>query len=114
MKKYKFKFIFIVLVLSFMSACTTSSITNSYFEPSSSDETLYVYEDGRMALNARFVNAEDVVIYADGRGGEKAAVKVHVPIHAAFYRDSIVVVRVVNKLDEALSQNENDDLNNIN
>ena len=57
-------------------------------------EHLYIYDDGSMEFQNRGIDAEDVVIYSDGRGGEKAAVKVSMePIHPAFFRDSIIVVR---------------------
>jgi len=56
-------------------------------------ETLVVYPDGKMELNNRGMNEEDVVIYPDGRGGERAAVKVRVPLHPDFYRDTIIVDR---------------------
>lgn len=56
-------------------------------------ETLVVYPDGKMELNNRGMNEEDVVIYPDGRGGERAAVKVRVPLHPDFYRDTIIVER---------------------
>ena len=56
-------------------------------------ETLVIYPDGKMELNDRGMNEEDVVIYPDGRGGERAAVKVRVPLHPDFYRDTIIVDR---------------------
>ncbi len=115
MKNYKIIIPFLFIVFSVISACTTTPMTNNVTESTKSGETLYVYEDGRMSLNSKFVDHKDVVIYPDGRGGEKAAIKVRVPLHSAFYRDSIIVVRVVNKFDEAVSQNENGDaINNIN
>ncbi len=54
------------------------------------------------------------VIYEDGRGGELAAIKIRVLIHPDFYRNSIVVVRIVNTFDESIGQREADDVNNIN
>lgn len=57
-------------------------------------EYLYIYDDGTMEFRNRTMNDKDVVIYADGRGGEKAAVKISFePLHPAFFRDSIIVVR---------------------
>jgi len=48
-----------------------------------------------MKLMDRLLPAEDVVIYPDGYGGEKAAVKVRLdPLHPSFYRDSIRVNRL--------------------
>jgi len=46
-----------------------------------------------MEFKGRIMNKKDVVIYADGRGGELAAVKLNVPRHADFYRANIIVVR---------------------
>lgn len=105
-----------VLTVSILSStgCTTTPTINNVVESSNPPDTLFIYEDGRMEFNSRFVNVEDVVIYPDGRGGEQAAIKVRVPIHPDFYRDSIIVVRVVNKFDESIGQREPDDVNNIN
>lgn len=58
-------------------------------------EILTIFPDGSMRLMDRLVPAEDVVIYPDGYGGEKAAIKVRLePLHPAFYRDSIIVRRI--------------------
>ena len=47
-----------------------------------------------MEFQNREIGADNVVFYSDGRGGEKAAVKVSMePIQPAFFRDSIIVVR---------------------
>jgi hypothetical protein len=56
-------------------------------------ETLIVYSDGSMKFNNRGMNKKDVVIYPNGRGGEFAAVKIRVPLHPDFYRDTIIVER---------------------
>ena len=57
-------------------------------------ELLTVRADGTMEFRNREMNAKDVVIYKDGRGGERAAVKMSLePLHPPFYRDSIIVVR---------------------
>ncbi len=57
-------------------------------------DQLFIYEDGTMEFKNRKMDPKEVVIYKDGRGGEKAAVKLSLePLHPAFYRDSIVVVR---------------------
>lgn len=61
-------------------------------------ETLTIHPDGSMRLMGRLIPEEDVVIYEDGFGGEKAAVKVRMePLHPPFYRDSIVVKRLDNE-----------------
>jgi hypothetical protein len=91
-------------MIFFLSACNSASIQDNALQSSLSQETLYVYEDGKMKLNSRYVDSENVIIYSDGRGGEKAAVIVHFPVRSNFYRDSIVVVRVDEKSEESLAQ----------
>ena len=56
-------------------------------------EILYVHPDGSMVLNGRLMNEEDVIIYDDGRGGERAAVKLRIPRRPDVYRDTIIVER---------------------
>ena len=56
-------------------------------------EILYIYPDGRMEFDGRFRSEEDVVIYDDGRGGERAAVRLIIPLHPDVYRDTITVER---------------------
>lgn len=56
-------------------------------------EVLYIYPDGTMEFDGRIKNKEDVVIYQDGRGGERAAVKIIIPRYPDVYRDTITVVR---------------------
>jgi len=57
-------------------------------------EKLVIYPDGSMHFHGRPIPARDVVIYPDGYGGEKAAVRVHMePLHPDYFRDSIVVQR---------------------
>ena len=57
-------------------------------------ETLIIYPDGTMEFKNRGMDEKDVVIYPDGRGGERAAVKMSVPLHPDFYRDTIIVERL--------------------
>lgn len=61
--------------------------------PAKKKEVLVIYPDGTMMLNGRVMNRKDVVIYPDGHGGERAAVRVYVPIHPSFFRDTITVQR---------------------
>lgn len=57
-------------------------------------EKLVVYADGSMEFHNKPIPEKDVVLYADGFGGEKAAVRVHMePLHPDFFRDSIIVER---------------------
>jgi hypothetical protein len=56
-------------------------------------EVLYIHPDGTMEFKGRIMNEKDVVIYKDGRGGERAAVKLSLPLHPDVYRDTIKVER---------------------
>jgi hypothetical protein len=105
---------FCLAIIMSNTACNSTPIKNDMAEFSKPQETLYVYEDGKMKLDSRYIDSKDVVIYSDGRGGEKAAVKVHFPLHSNFYRDSIIVVRVVNKYEESISQQEPENVDQIN
>ena len=58
-----------------------------------SQEKLTVNVDGSMEFRNRKLPQGDVIIYPDGTGGEKAAVKVYDPLHPDYYRDSIRVER---------------------
>ena len=108
MNKY---YTIISLLTVILSSTACSSTMSNVLESSESDNTLLVYEDGRMEFNSRFVNEDEVVIYNDGRGGERAAIKVRVPIHSDFYRDSIVVVRVADQFDETVVDGQHDAVN---
>ena len=114
MKIFNYKTVVLVFNLVFITACSTTQPTSSIEDLNDKSETLYVYEDGRMQYKSRFLNEDDVVIYDDGRGGEKAAIKVRVPIHSDFYRDSIIVVRVTDRFNEAISQNETEGTDGVN
>ncbi len=63
-------------------------------------EELTIYPDGTMEFRNRIMNEDEVVIYSDGTGGEKAAVRVWTPLRPrirednVFYRDTIIVDRV--------------------
>lgn len=74
-----------------VASCTTGEIVSTPRERKK--EVLVIYPDGTMMLNGRIMNKEDVVIYPDGYGGERAAVRVFVPIHPDFFRDTIPVQR---------------------
>ena len=74
-----------------IASCTTVQTGSAPREKKK--EVLVIYPDGTMTLNGRVMNKEDVVIYPDGYGGERAAVRVLVPIHPDFFRDTIPVER---------------------
>jgi len=78
-------------ILVAAGGCAANPFTTGSPEP----EILTVYPDGSMKLGNRLIPAEDVVIYPDGYGGERAAIMVRIePLHPNFYRDTIVVRRV--------------------
>ena len=58
----------------------------------SQPEILTVREDGSMWFRERLMPERDVIIYADGTRGEKAAVRIRIEqLHPDFFRDTIVV-----------------------
>lgn len=62
---------------------------------SSEADILTIYPDGSMTLMGKPVPVKDVLIYADGNGGEQAAVKLRIePLHPDFYRGNIIVNRI--------------------
>lgn len=80
----------LILTIGLGACMSQTPVKTSAKEP----EHLYVYADGSMEFRNRKIDAEEVVIYDDGRGGERAAVKLSLePLHPAFYRDSIIVIR---------------------
>ena len=97
--------LFGVIILT--SACSNSSIKDnaSAIAGTEKENILYIYKDGKMRFRSRYLNEEDVVIYEDGRGGEKAAVKLRVPRYPDYYHDSIVVIRVDESVENSISQN---------
>lgn len=90
------KSLILILALSGLIACAGQpSIAQKNDEP----EVLIVHADGTMEFNDRLINEEDVIIYPDGYGGERAAVLVRVPlkIRSDYYRDTIHVHRISDK-----------------
>ena len=78
------------LALLGLAGCTATPVRETAVGP----EILIVHEDGRMELGDRLMVADDVVIYPDGFGGEKAAIRVRLePLHPDFFRDTIIVER---------------------
>jgi len=79
-----------LLVSVASSGCTPTPVRQDAID---SVNVLYIYDDGTMKLNDRHVDPEQVVIYRDGFGGERAALKMRVPLHPDYYRDTIIVER---------------------
>jgi hypothetical protein len=87
--------VFRVCVLVLSSLVVISCATTDLAERTVKKETeiLYIHPDGSMVFNGRLMNEDDVIIYEDGRGGERAAVKLRIPRRPDVYRDTIVVER---------------------
>ena len=88
--------IILLLTSVLMASCAA---TNQPVAENGQD-ILHIYPDGKMVYDGRIMNEEDVVIYDDGYGGERAAIKLLIPLsryksqnHAEVYRDTIVVER---------------------
>ena len=86
--------IFAIIGCLFLAACNNTAMVKS---AEKKPDTLQIYSNGRMMMRDRVIPPEDVIIYPDGFGGEKAAVKLYVPYHPPFYRDHIVVERLDKK-----------------
>lgn len=82
----------ISLVCLMMVACTPAR--EVLFSEEGNDDILYILPDGTMEFRGRIISDEDVIIYEDGRGGERAAVKLDLPLYNHVWRDTIVVDRV--------------------
>ena len=87
--------VFLMLILA--GACGNPS---TVVDKSNASEVLTIYPDGTMEYRNRIMNEDEVVIYSDGTGGERAAVRVWTPLRPrvrednVFYRDTIIVDRV--------------------
>ena len=93
MKITKRSIILLAIATVMLSGCMGSPVKKTASEPAE-PEKLYISSDGTMIYRDRPINSDDVVIYPDGFGGERAAVKLSLePLHPPFYRDTIVVVR---------------------
>ena len=69
-------------------------------------QTLYVLPDGTIEYKGRVMTDDDVVIYQDGYGGERAAVKLYFPLYSHAWRDTIQVERVFTDLPIAKQDDE--------
>ncbi|MBF8268461.1 MAG: hypothetical protein HW386_170 [Gammaproteobacteria bacterium] len=88
------KYLLLLASVLMIGSCSTNQ-TSAGKPHEKKKEVLVIYADGTMMLNGRTMNKEDVVIYPDGYGGERAAVRVFVaPLHPDFFRDTIPVDRI--------------------
>ncbi len=90
----------LLMIVIFMMLFTTLSMDQSVADEDKKPEILTIHPDGTMVFRNRTMNEDEVIIYPDGRGGEKAAVRVYEPIRplsrkrSYYYRDTIVVDRI--------------------
>ena len=84
------KTLVVLLFTTVLYACTHDPYIA---EQQTGPDVLVVQEDGTMYYKDRAMPPDDVILYKDGFGGERAAVKVYVPYKHDFYRDSIRVYR---------------------
>jgi hypothetical protein len=82
----------LVTVFLLLTACTGEIMVRSAALQDETDK-LIVHTDGSMVFRDKTLPVEDVIIYHDG-SKEKAAVKMYVPLHPGFFRDSIIVERL--------------------
>ena len=86
----KIRFLLTITVILLSVSCSTTDINHPDREKKG---ILFIYPDGSMMFNGRLMNKEDVVIYPDGYGGERAGIRVFVPLHPDYFRDTIPVER---------------------
>jgi hypothetical protein len=81
--------------LTIVTSLALALLSGCGFPEYSKPEKLVIYPDGSMEFRNHPIPKEDVVLYPDGFGGQKAAVRVHMePLHPDFFRDTIVVQRL--------------------
>ena len=81
-----------LLAITGLTGCALEAVSP---ETAEEKDILKVHNDGTMEFRDRHLSDEDVVIYPDGFGGERAAIKMRVPLKDSdFYRDSIKVHRI--------------------
>jgi hypothetical protein len=85
------RIIIILLVGLLIASCATAK--KPVMAGEKEQEILYIYPDGVMEFKGRIMNEEDVVVYRDGNRGERAGVKLMIPLHPDAYRDNITVER---------------------
>ena len=92
-------------------ACTPTK--QAVISEPDNDEVLYILPDGTMEFRGRVIDRKDVVIYEDGRGGERAAVKLDLPLYNHAWRDTIDVERVTFDVPIARQQTEEEQTNTL-
>ena len=103
MKLSVFPLLSLLLTGLIAAGCTHSPVAAS---GPKTPEKLVIHPDGSMVFRNRPISENDVVIYEDGFGGEKAAVRIRMePLHPDFFRDTIVVERRTLPEDNTVTQN---------
>lgn len=92
----------ILLFAGGLFACAHETYTA---EQHNKPDVLIVQSDGTLYYRDRVMPPDDVILYDDGFGGERAAVKVYVPYKNDFFRDSIRVVHEDKSPAPVVSQN---------
>lgn len=85
------RIIIFLLVSLLIGSCATNepAVTNN-----KQQDVLYIYPDGTMMFKGRTLSEKDVVVYDAGSKGERAGIKLILPLHPDVYRDSVTVERV--------------------
>lgn len=83
---------FLFLISLITVACAVNKKPVAQVEQKEKD-ILYVLPDGSMMFKGRLVNKKDVVIYDAAQRGERAGIKIMMPLHPDAYRDNIIVER---------------------
>lgn len=83
------------MVFLLMGALTISCVMDEREEVinEKEQEALYILPDGTMMFKGRIMNKNDVVIYDAAQRGERAAIKLIIPLHPDAYRDNLTVER---------------------
>ena len=81
-----------LLVAGMLAGCTAAQPRDAAYTSPPQKKVLTVHADGKMLYRDRLVSPDDVIMYEDGRGGLRAAVRVRTePVRPDFFADGIVV-----------------------
>lgn len=77
----------IISLLAGMLAVACASPEKAATSKKKEPEILYIYPDGKMEFNGRFLNEDEVIIYKDSFEGGRAAVLLRIPFREDIFRD---------------------------
>lgn len=83
----------IVLLLASLLTLSCAVAEKPVVSKEKGKDILYILPDGSMMFKGRLINEKDVVIYDAKQRGERAAIKIILPLHSDAYRDNISVER---------------------